>query len=146
MVSLIRKAAVAGIAVVFVAALGCASSSAPSNPGSITDGLTKSLGVSGDQASGGIGSILSLAQNKMPASDYTKVANAIPGSNSYVEKAKDLGAVPSGGITDKGALDAAYQKLGISPDVAKKFTPMVVSYAGQVGGSSVESLLSAALK
>ena len=146
MVSLTRKAAVAGIAVVFAAAMGCASSSAPSSPGSLTDGLTKSLGVSGDQASGGVGSILSLAQSKLSASDYTKVANAIPGSNNYVEKARDLGAVPSGGITEKGGLDAAYQKLGISPDVAKKFTPMVVAYAGQVGGSTVEHLLSGALK
>ena len=147
MVSLIRKAAVVGIAVVLAAAMGCASSgSSGGSAGAITDVLGKSLGVSGDQASGGVGSVLSLAQNKMPASDYTKVANAIPGSDQYVQKAKDLGAVPSGGITDKSGLDAAYQKLGISPDVAKKFTPMVVDYAGKMGGSTVGSLLGAALK
>jgi|SRR5215471_8881511 len=144
---MIRKAAVVGIVVAFAAAAGWASAS----PGvgslvSVADVLSKSLGVSGDQASGGVGSILSLAQSKLSASDYTKVSSAIPGSDQYVQKAKDLGAVPSGGITDKSGLDAAYQKLGISPDVAKKFTPMVVDYAGKMGGSTVGSLLGAALK
>jgi|SRR5215831_1424266 len=143
----IRKAAVVGIVIAFAAAIGLASSGSPgSSLVSITDMLGKSLGVSGDQASGGVGSILSLAQNKLSASDYTKVASAIPGSDQYVQKAKDLGAVPSGGITDKSGLDAAYQKLGISPEVAKKFTPMVVDYAGKVGGSTVGSLLGAVLK
>src|ERR1700751_6444664 len=41
---------------------------------SITDVLGKTLGVSGDQAAGGVGSILSMAQNKLAASDYTKDA------------------------------------------------------------------------
>ena len=63
-----------------------------------------------------------------------------------MQKAKDAGAVPAGGITDKSGLDAAYQKLGISPEVAKKFTPAVLDYVGKAGGSSVQSLLGAVLK
>jgi hypothetical protein len=113
---------------------------------SITDVLGKTLGVSGDQASGGVGSILSLAQNKLPASDYSKVADAVPGADKYVQKAKDLGAVPAEGIKEKSGLDGAYEKLGISPDVAKKFTPAVVDFVGKAGGSEVGSLLSSVLK
>jgi Protein of unknown function VcgC/VcgE (DUF2780) len=113
---------------------------------SITDVLGKTLGVSGDQASGGVGSILSLAQNKLPASDYSKVSDAVPGADKYVQKAKDLGAVPSEGIKEKSGLDAAYEKLGISPDVAKKFTPAVVDFVGKAGGSEVGSLLGSVLK
>jgi uncharacterized protein VcgC/VcgE DUF2780 len=113
---------------------------------SITDVLGKTLGVSGDQASGGVGSILSLAQNKLPASDYTKVADAVPGADKYVQKAKDLGAVPAEGIKEKSGLDAAYEKLGISPDVAKKFTPAVVDFVGKAGGSEVGGLLGSVLK
>ena len=143
---MIRKAAVVGIVVAFAAAGWASASPGVGSLVSVADVLSKSLGVSGDQASGGVGSILSLAQSKLSASDYTKVSSAIPGSDQYVQKAKDLGAVPSGGITDKSGLDAAYQKLGISPDVAKKFTPMVVDYAGKMGGSTVGSLLGAALK
>ena len=66
---------------------------------SVTDLLTKSLGVTKDQAAGGVGSILSLAQGKLQASDYTKVASAVPGADGYVQKAKDLGAVPADGIS-----------------------------------------------
>jgi Protein of unknown function VcgC/VcgE (DUF2780) len=113
---------------------------------SITDVLGKTLGVSGDQASGGVGSILSLAQNKLSASDYSKVADTVPGADKYVQKAKDLGAVPAEGIKEKSGLDAAYQKLGINPDVAKQFTPVVVDFVGKAGGSEVGSLLSSALK
>ncbi|HEY6930880.1 MAG TPA: DUF2780 domain-containing protein [Thermoanaerobaculia bacterium] len=113
---------------------------------SITDVLGKTLGVSGDQASGGVGSILSLAQNKLSASDYSKVADAVPGADKYVQKAKDLGAVPAEGIKEKSGLDAAYEKLGINPDVAKKFTPAVVDFVGKAGGSEVGSLLGSVLK
>src|SRR5262249_18814374 len=113
---------------------------------SITDVLGKTLGVSGDQASGGVGSILSLAQNKLSASDYSKVADTVPGADKYVQKAKDLGAVPAEGIKEKSGLDAAYRKLGIDPEVAKKFTPVVVDFVGKAGGGEVGSLLSSALK
>ena len=113
---------------------------------SVTDVLTKSLGVSKDQAEGGVGSILSLAQGKLQASDYTKVASAVPGADQYVQKAKDLGAVPAEGISNKSGLDAAYSKLGISPEVGSKVTSTVVDYVGKVGGGSVKSLLAGVLK
>ena len=69
----IRFFLILSVVVALVAGGGCASSSADSL-GSISDVLGKSLGVSGEQASGGVGSVLSYAQNKLPASDYSKVA------------------------------------------------------------------------
>jgi hypothetical protein len=140
----IRKFVLVGVAALF--AMAISHSSSGQNFLNITDVLGKTLGVSGDQASGGVGSILSLAKNKLSASDYTKVAGALPDSDKYVQKAKDLGAVPDGGITDKSGLDAAYQKLGINPEVAKKFTPAVVDFVGKAGGGEVGSLLSSVLK
>jgi hypothetical protein len=140
----IRKFALVGVAFLF--AMAISRSSSGQSFVSITDVLGKTLGVSGDQASGGVGSILSLAQNKLSASDYSKVAGALPDSDKHVQKAKDLGAVPDGGITDKSGLDAAYQKLGINPEVAKKFTPTVIDFVGKAGGGEVGSLLSSALK
>jgi hypothetical protein len=140
----IRLFLVVSVAVALVAGGACASSA--SSVGTITDVLGSSLGVSGSQASAGVGSVLSYAQNKLSASDYTKVANSVPGADQYVQKAKDAGAVPAGGITDKSGLDAAYAKLGISPEVAKKFTPAVLDYVGKAGGSSVQSLLGAVLQ
>jgi hypothetical protein len=111
-------------------------------------GLTSSLsslGLTGDQASGAVGSVLSMAQGKLSASDYTKVAAAVPGANTYVQKAKDLGAV-TGPITDASGLDAAYSKLGISPEIGAQVTPLVVNYVGKAAGPAVGGLLSSVVK
>ncbi len=112
----------------------------------LTSSLGSTLGLTGDQASGAVGSVLSLAQTKLPASDYTKVANALPGADTYVQKAKDLGAVSSGGITDMNGLNAAYSKLGISPEIGSQVTPLVVNYVGKAAGPTVGGLLSSVLK
>jgi Protein of unknown function VcgC/VcgE (DUF2780) len=140
--------AASGTATSGTAASGTAmSGAATSAPGvGLTDVLGKSLGLTGDQASGAVGSYLSYTQNKLSPTDYTKVAAVVPGSEQYVQKAKDLGAVSSGGITDASALNAAYEKLGISPEVASKITPTVTNYIGKVGGSTVQSLLSSVLQ
>lgn len=137
----LRNAAIVLAALVTAVLLGCASSS--STPTNLMSSLT-GLGVTTDQATAGVGSILSYAQNKLPAADYTKVANSIPGASNYVQKAKDLGAV-TGPITDTAGLNSALSKVGISPEIASKFTPMVLDYVGKVGGPTVKSALGAIL-
>src|SRR5215468_4319488 len=57
--------------------------------------LTSKLGVTQDQAEGGIGSMLKLAQEKLNAGDFDKVASVIPGAQKYLDKAKALGAYTS---------------------------------------------------
>ena len=113
--------------------------------GGVTGLLGSSLGLTGDQSSGAVGSVLSLAQEKLSASDYTKVANAVPGASGYVQKAKDLGAV-TGPIGDVNGLNAAYSKLGISPEVASQVTPLISNYIGKAAGPTVGGLLSSVLK
>jgi len=142
--------AVSAVAVVLCVA-GCASSSpsggsSASSLGSLTDVLGSSLGLSSSQATGSVGSVLSLAKGKLSSSDYSKVATAVPGADQYIQKAKDAGAVPEGGIKDKSGLDAAYSKLGISPEVGKQITPVVLDYVGKAGGSTVQGLLGSVLK
>jgi hypothetical protein len=107
--------------------------------------LTKSLGVTADQAEGGVGSILTLAREKLVAGDFDKIASVIPGASKYMEKAKSLGAV-TGPIGNALGLNSALGKLGISPATAAKFVPQVTKYVGMVGGKDVGALLSSALK
>jgi uncharacterized protein VcgC/VcgE DUF2780 len=106
--------------------------------------LTSKLGVSQDQAEGGVGSILKLAQEKLAKGDFDKVAKAIPGASNYLEKAKSLGAI-SGALGNKDGLMAALGKLGISPDTAAKFIPAVTNFVSKAGGSKVGNLLKSAL-
>jgi OmpA-OmpF porin, OOP family len=118
--------------------------STPSS-GSLTDLLSTKLGLSSRQANGGLGSILTYAQNKLSADDYGQVAATIPGASDAIQLAKDAGAV-TGPITDLKALQSAYGHLGISPEVGQKLNSSVVDYASKAGGPQVGRILGNLLK
>ena len=107
--------------------------------------LTAQLGVTENQAKGGVGSLLSLAKEKLPATDFTKVANVVPGYAKYMELAKTLGAV-AGPLKNVAGLNGALGKLGMSTDTIAKFVPMVTNFMGKAGGSTVTKLLATVLK
>jgi hypothetical protein len=109
-------------------------------PGSVTDILSSKLGLTPEQAAGGVGAILAYAQGKLPAADYDKVASAIPGAADNVKAAQDAGAV-TGPISDPAGLTAAFTKLGIPPEAAQQLIPTVTEYVSKVGGPEVGQLL-----
>jgi uncharacterized protein VcgC/VcgE DUF2780 len=126
--------------------VGSAATSAPSSTTSAvagttaaagsTAGLTSSLGslgLSGDQSAGAVGSVLSMAQGKLSPTDYGKVAAAVPGASTYVEKAE---AVNGGPVS----------KLGISPEIGAQVTPLVVNGISKMAGPTVGGLLSSVVK
>ena len=107
--------------------------------------LTKTLGVSQDQAEGGVGSILTLAQEKLAKGDFDKIAALIPGASGYLQKAKSLGAV-AGPLLNGAGLNGALGKLGIDAATAAKFVPTVTKFVSKAGGSKLGGLLTNALK
>ena len=110
----------------------------------LTSLLTKQLGVTDTQASGGVGSMLKLAQEKLAAGDFDTVAKAIPGADKYLASAKQL--LGGGNIVDKAGLQSAFSKLGMSPSMVDQFTPVVTQFVGQTGGDKAKNLLSGVLK
>ena len=118
--------------------------SLPSLSNPLMTTLMSALGVTQDQAEGGVGSMLTLAHEKLAAGDFDKIAAVIPGASKYLEKAKALGAV-TGPLVNAAGLGGAFSKLGISPATAAKFVPKVTQYVGKVGGKDVGALLSNAL-
>ncbi len=111
--------------------------------GGLNGELTK-LGLTSSQASGAIGSILSLAQSKLAPADFKQVAATIPTASSDMSTAKSLGATSSP-ITSASGLSAAFSKLGISPVIASQITPIVTQYVTKVGGPQVGALLAGIL-
>jgi hypothetical protein len=107
--------------------------------------LTSSLGVTQDQAEGGVGSILTLAQEKLAKGDFDKIAALIPGASGYLEKAKSLGAV-AGPLLNSDGLNGALAKLGIDSATAAKFVPQVTKFVSKAGGSKLGGMLATALK
>jgi hypothetical protein len=110
----------------------------------LTSLLTKQLGVTDTQASGGVGSMLKLAQEKLAAGDFDKIAKAIPGSDKYLASAKQL--LGGANVGDKSGLQSAFSKLGMSPSMVDKFTPIVTQFVGGTGGEQAKNLLAGVLK
>lgn len=107
--------------------------------------LTSQLGVTDNQAKGGVGSLLTLAKEKLPAADFLKIANVVPNASKYMELAKTLGAV-IGPLKNVAGLNGALGKLGMSTETIGKFVPTVTNFIGKAGGTTVTGLLATVLK
>jgi len=126
-------------------AASCASnpvSGIASNP--LISQLTSGLGVSPDQAIGGTGAMLGLAQNKLTPDQFSAVTNAIPGASDITKAAGPL----LGGISPSslGDVQGIFSKLGMSPDTVSKFAPVLTNFVSQGAGPQVAGLLGGLFK
>ena len=123
----------------------------------LTGQLTKQLGVSPEQAIGGAGAIFGVAKTKLNPTDFLKVSNAVPGMDGLLKAAPK----PKAGASDMlssvssvlpgkaGALASvagSFKQLGMSPEMAVKFLPVMTQFVKVKGGAEVAGLLSGALK
>lgn len=106
----------------------------------LTAGLATSLGIDSDQAAGGVGSILSFAQNNLSGADYASLAGFLPDADKYIKAAQDAGVLTDP-ITDIGRLNGAMEKLGIDADTASSLYSQVGDFLGQAGGGSSQEML-----
>ena len=130
-----------------ILAIALLSSCSSSSVGGATEllGTLGKLGVSPDQAIGGLGSIMSLAQGKLNPADFTKVSKSIPGLDNVMKQATDLGAI-TGPLTSMAWVEQSFSKLGMNKDMVGKFVPEITKFATQNGGAEVGNLLSGVLK
>jgi hypothetical protein len=121
--------------------------------------LTKSLGVTTQQAQGGAGAIFNAASQNMSTDDFAKVENALPDIQSLMTAAPamDVGSGALGGVSSmlsKGGgsvasmagLAGAFTQLGLSSDMVTQFIPIILDYAQAKGGDGIASLLKTALQ
>lgn len=134
-------------AVVLVTCLvsGCAELQSMGGSDALMKLVTSQLGVTQNQAMGGVGSELTLAKEKLPSEDFSALAKAVPGADSYMKAAKDLGAV-TGPVGDKAGLLAAFQRLGMESAMVDKFSGLLSDFVGKMGGEPVKNALAAVLK
>jgi len=110
----------------------------------LTSLLTQQLGVSSTQATGGVGAMLKLAQEKLSAGDFDQVAKAIPGADKYLATAKQF--LGGANVGSASGLQGIFSKLGMSSDMVDKFKPIVTDYVGKQGGANAGNLLAGVLK
>lgn len=129
-------------------------------PGLI-DILVQQLGITPQQATGGAGSIFSVAQQSMSPNNFGLIGNAVPGMSKYLAAAPSVGASSSGAGGLMGAaasalgggsslgnmamLASSFQSLGLSSGMMGQFIPIVLQYVQTQGGSSTMGLLQNAL-
>ena len=79
----------------------------------LTNSTGGGLGLTETQAAGGLGSVMSLASNKLPAADYAALGEALPNADKYIAAAQNAGVLTDP-ITDVDRLNSAMRKLGIT--------------------------------
>jgi Protein of unknown function VcgC/VcgE (DUF2780) len=119
--------------------------------------LTKQLSVTPDQATGGAGALFNLAKSRLSPDEFSKVAGAVPGMDGLLKAAPktesggasalgSLGSKLPGGAGGLASVAGSFQSLGLSPDMAAKFVPVLTKFVESKGGASVGSLFAGAMK
>ena len=126
--------------------------------------LVSNLGVQENQAKGGAGLILKLAQDKLGGGEFAKVASAIPGSDMLLGSAPSeesgggmmgaLGGMAAGmmgggqgaNLGSLMSLAGGFSKLGMDGNMVTKFFPIILNFVQQKGGADVAGILSKALQ
>lgn len=136
-----------GVALIVVTMMlsGCAQMQSMGLSDPLISMLTGQLNVSSDQAQGGVGSILALAKEKLSGMDFNALTKLIPGADSYMNTAKNLGAV-TGPVGDKAGLTSSFSKLGMGSDMVGKFSGVLSDFLGKAGGEPAKNLLAAVLR
>jgi hypothetical protein len=120
--------------------------------------LTQDLGVSREQARGGLVALLRTGQQNLSRPDFEQFVADIPGADKLLKKAPAQSKLSSlagglgsmfGGRSGAGrwaGLAASFAELGVDLETAKKFGPIVLDYVRQHGGEDLVEKLRAALK
>ena len=114
--------------------------------------LTSKLGVSEKQASGGAGALFNMAKGEIGSTKFRSIEKSVPGIDQMMKDGDvDLGGGGMSSITSMaGSLEgvakvnAIFDKLGLSPEMVQKFTPVILDYVKGTGGSGASSLLASA--
>ncbi|MCB0379485.1 MAG: DUF2780 domain-containing protein [Bdellovibrionales bacterium] len=117
--------------------------------------LTSQLGVSAEQAQGGVGAIVKLAQEKLSGDDFSTLTSKIPELADMLTKAPSTGSAEGLGSMVSSALSAfgadsagnlasltdSFSQLGLSPEMIAKFAPIVTKYVQDNGGDIAQNLI-----
>jgi Protein of unknown function VcgC/VcgE (DUF2780) len=105
--------------------------------------LVQQLGITPQQATGGAGSIFSMAQQSMNPSSFGQVSQAVPGMSQLLSAAPALGG--GGSLGNMVALASTFQSLGMNSSMMGQFIPVILQYVQGQGGNATMSLLQSAL-
>jgi hypothetical protein len=123
----------------------------------LIDQLTKNLGVSGSQAEGGAAVLFKAARDKLGVDEFTKLLGGVPGLGDLMKKAPaaagGLGGMLGGLAGAMGGnaglianIVGGFGKLGLKPEDARKFVPVMIAFLRTKVGPDVVSTLEKTLR
>ncbi|WP_154180452.1 DUF2780 domain-containing protein [Vibrio furnissii] len=105
---------------------------------SLISQVTSQLPVSGQQATGGVGALLSLAQNQLSESNSEELTKLIPG----MDQLTSLNLSGSSGSTDilssiqnMESVNKVFEQLGLDSSMVSQFAPVLLQYLTGQGAS-----------
>ncbi|MEZ9701470.1 DUF2780 domain-containing protein [Vibrio sp. 10N.261.46.E12] len=96
----------------------------------LADTVADQASVTSDQAIGGIGSMLALAQNSLGTADNKELATLIPGMSSL--KSTGLSSL----LNSQGAVESAFSSLGMDSSMVSTFAPIILQALQSQGATS----------
>jgi len=120
--------------------------------------LIKDLGVTKEQARGGLVALLRAGEQNLSRPDFQQFVADVPGADKLLKSAPPPSALSSiagglgslfGGRSRVGrwaGLAASFTELGVDIDTAKKFGPIVIEYVRKHGGENLVDKMRTALR
>lgn len=96
----------------------------------LADTVADQASVTSDQAIGGIGSMLALAQNSLGSADNKELASLIPGMSSL--ESTGLSSV----LSSQGTVESAFAGLGMDSSMVTTFAPIILQALQSQGATS----------
>ncbi|MEZ9681956.1 DUF2780 domain-containing protein [Vibrio splendidus] len=96
----------------------------------LADTVADQASVTSDQAIGGIGSMLALAQNSLGSADNKELASLIPGMSSL--ESTGLSSV----LSSQSAVESAFAGLGMDSSMVTTFAPIILQALQSQGATS----------
>ncbi|MDC5702991.1 DUF2780 domain-containing protein [Vibrio europaeus] len=96
----------------------------------LVSALQSNANVSSEQAIGGLGSMLALAQNSLSGGETSEMASLIPGFESL--QSSGLSTM----IASNESVKSAFSALGMDPSLISTFTPIILNALQSQGASS----------
>jgi hypothetical protein len=111
----------------------------------LLNSVTSSVpGLSSTQAATGVGSLLGLAQARMPANQFAQISNSLPGTDVLISEAQKQGLPPKKELTGLSSLNSTFSSAGISSQQVSQMVPAVAdNISKSAGPHAAQSFLSA---
>lgn len=121
----------------------------------LLDSLSSQLGITTEQAAGGAGALFDLAKRRLSSEEFSQITAVVPevdnliaGAPAWNEKTESAAASMFGGegpLVDLATLAVSFAELGLPSDMIGRFTPILLDYLQQMGGSDIVEIMKAVL-